>query len=115
MDSDIITVIGMLVYLGVLVLTIAGSCKIYSKAGQAWWAAIIPIYNIYILLKIVCKPTWWLILYFIPVINIIIGIIVTYNLALRFGKGVGFTLGLILLSFIFYPILGFGDATYRKC
>jgi uncharacterized membrane protein len=104
-----------LVYLTILIVVIAGLCKVYSKAGQRWWAAIIPIYNLYILLKIVCKPAWWLILYFIPVVGIIIGIIVTYNLAGRFGRGIGFTIGLLLLPVVFYPILGFGNATYQKC
>ena len=102
-------------YLGLIILILAGMWKVFSKAGQPGWAAIIPIYNIYILLKIVCKPGWWLILYIIPLVNIIIVIIVTNNLAKRFKKGIGFTIGLIFLPFIFFPILGFGDATYEKC
>jgi hypothetical protein len=86
--------------------------KIFTKAGRPGWAAIIPFYNTYVLLKIVNKPGWWLILYFIPLVNIVISIIVIYNLALVFGKGGGFAAGLIFLSFIFYPILAFGKAQY---
>jgi len=86
--------------------------KIYEKAGQAGWKAIIPFYNIYILLKIVGKPGWWLLLMCIPLVNIIY-LIWTYNmLSKSFGKDEGFTVGLLLLGFIFLPILGFGKAVY---
>lgn len=87
--------------------------KVYTKAGQEGWKAIIPIYNTYILLKIVGKPGWWLLLYFIPFVNIIY-MIWTYNmLSKSFGKGEGFTAGLLFLGIIFFPILGFGSAMYQ--
>jgi hypothetical protein len=52
-------------------------------------------------------------LYFIPVVNIVIAIIATVGLAKNFGKGTGFAVGLILLGFIFLPILAWGDAQYQ--
>jgi hypothetical protein len=85
---------------------------VFRKAGQPLWAGFVPIYNSYILLKVVGRPGWWLILYFIPFINLIITIIVYLDLAKSFGKGVGFAVGLIILSFIFIPILAFSDAQY---
>ncbi len=102
----------VIVYLAIFILMIVSYWKIYEKAGQPGWASIIPIYNIYILLKIVGKPGWWILLMFIPVVNIVIGIWVTNLLSKSFGKDVGFTLGLIFLGIIFYPILAFGDAKY---
>jgi len=64
------------------------------------------------LLKIVGRPWWWILLFLIPIVNLVI-LILTYNdLSKSFGKGVGFTIGLLLLSFIFFPILGFGSARY---
>jgi len=86
--------------------------KLFVKAGQPGWAVLIPIYNLYILLKIVGKPAWWILLYLIPFVNFIIAVIVVYNLALRFGKGMGYTLGLLFLGFIFMPILALGSAKY---
>jgi hypothetical protein len=65
------------------------------------------------MLKICGKPLWWIILFFIPIVNIVAAILVCIALAERFGKGVGFAIGLVLLPFIFIPVLGFGDATYR--
>ena len=100
-------------WLAVTILMIAACWKIFTKAGQPGWAAIIPIYNWYILCKIVGRPGWWVILFFIPFINFIIGIIVCIDLAKSFGKGVGFAIGLILLGIIFFPILGFGSAQYQ--
>lgn len=100
--------------LAFIVLMIASCWKVFVKAGKPGWACIIPIYNVVVLLDIVGKPIWWIILYLIPLVNIIIIIIIYVALAKAFGKGVGFALGLIFLPFIFYPILGFGDATYTK-
>ncbi len=85
----------------------------FEKAGQPGWAAIIPFYNIYVLTQIAEKPGWWLILFFIPLVNLIASIMVWSAISTRFGKGDGFTVGLVLLSFIFIPILAFGDAKYK--
>jgi len=100
------------VTLALIILMIVALWRIYMKAGRPGWAAIIPVYNMVVLLEIVNKPTWWIILAFIPFVNVIVGIIVAYHLAKAFGKGAGFTVGMIILPFIFYPILGFGKSTY---
>jgi Family of unknown function (DUF5684) len=100
-------------WFAVTILMIAACWKIFTKAGQPGWAAIIPIYNWYIFCKIVGRPGWWVILLFIPFVNFIIGIILCIDLAKSFGKGVGFGIGLILLGIIFFPILGFGSAQYQ--
>jgi len=97
----------------VFVLMIVANWRIYEKAGKPGWASIIPIYNIIVLLEIVGKPIWWIFLLLIPGVNIIFGVWVTNLLSKSFGKNEGFTIGLIFLSFIFYPILGFGNAEYQ--
>jgi uncharacterized membrane protein YhaH (DUF805 family) len=100
-------------WLAFTILMIAACWKIYTKAGQPGWAAIIPIYNLYIWCKIVGRPWWWILLMLIPFVNFIIGIILCIDLAKSFGKGVGFGLGLVFLGIIFFPILGFGSAQYQ--
>jgi len=109
----IVALVIALFEIALVVLIIAGVWKTFVKAGQPGWAAIIPFYNIYIMLKIANKPGWWLLLFFIPVVNIVIGIIVAIEIAKAFGQGAGFGIGLAFLGFIFYPILGFGDAKYQ--
>ena len=99
-------------YAAVIILWIAGLWKVFEKAGEPGWAAIIPIYNTIVLLKIAGRPIWWIILLLIPLVNLIILIMVSIDVAKRFGKGTGFGLGLAFLPFIFYPVLGFGDARY---
>ena len=101
--------------IGVLVgvLMIVSMWKVFSKAGQPGWAAIIPIYNIYIMCKIAGRPGWWVLLMLIPLVNFIIAIILLIDIAKSFGKGVGFALGLIFLGLIFWPILAFGSAQYQ--
>lgn len=103
----------MIVWLALVVLMIASMWCIFSKAGQPGWAAIIPIYNVYVMLLVAGKPGWWLILMLIPVVNIVVGILTLVGMAEKFGKGVGFVVGLILLPIVFYPILGFGSSTYQ--
>ena len=103
----------MIIYLAFVILMIASAWKVYTKAGQPGWGVLIPIYNVYLMLKIAGKPGWWLILLFIPIVNIVVSIIVALALSANFGKGAGFGIGLIFLPFIFYPILGFGGATYQ--
>lgn len=87
--------------------------KVFVKAGKPGWAAIIPIYNIIVFLQIAGKPAWWFILFLIPIVNLVIAIIATIALAEKFGKGAGFAIGMLLLPFIFYPVLGFSDAKYK--
>lgn len=97
----------MLFCIGIAIFSIVCWWKIYKKAGYQGWESIIPIYQAYILLKIVGKPWWWLLLYCIPIVNIIYGIWTFNLLSKSFGKETGFTLGLIFLSIIFAAILAF--------
>lgn len=103
----------LIIQLAILVLMLVAMWKVFTKAGQPGWACIIPIYNIYILTKIAGKPGWWVLLMFVPVVNFIISILLSLALATNFGKSAGFAIGLLLLPFIFYPILAFGDAQYQ--
>lgn len=111
--STILIVISMLAILAIL-FVIAGWWKVFDKAAQPGWMAIIPILNLYILLKIAGKPGWWLILYLIPLVQIIVNVIVAIDLGKTFNKD---TLYSILLLFLFAPLgyilLGFGDAIYQ--
>lgn len=86
--------------------------KVFTKAGQPGWGCLIPIYNVYLMLKIAGKPGWWLILFFIPVINIVVQIVMTIDIAKNFGRGGWFAAGLIFLPIIFFPILAFGESVY---
>lgn len=103
----------LLVYLVIIVVLVAAYWKLFEKAGKPGWAAIIPIYNIIVMLEIVGRPVWWIILLLIPCVNIVVGIMLTIDIAKSYGKEIGFAIGMILLPIIFVPILAFsGDTQY---
>jgi hypothetical protein len=102
----------IVLYVALIILMLAAYWKIFTKAGKPGWAGIIPIYNAIVLLEIVGKPVWWFLLFFIPCVNIVFLIWTINLLSKSFGKGTGFTIGLILLGPIFICILAFGDAVY---
>ena len=101
-------------------VTALGTYGAYKKAGQPGWAAFVPIYNFYILCKVAGRPVWWtwsLLLLIIPFLGwiafLVIAIIVLNDVSKSFGHGGGFTVGLVLLSTIFWYILWLGSSTYR--
>lgn len=106
------------------ILVVIAWWKIFVKAGQPGWAAIVPVYNLYILLKIIGRPIWWLwllILLVIPFVNFIgavvwfvLGILIALDLGKAFGKDPAFSIILLwLFSIIGYLILGFGKDEYK--
>ncbi len=116
---------GIMALLGVLMLPIIilvviyiiSMWKIFTKAGQPGWAAIVPVYNIIVQLNVQGRPAWWVIWWLIPFVNYVstwvMMIITGIDLSKRFGKSGGFAAGIILLPFIFLPILAFGSSQYQ--
>jgi hypothetical protein len=94
-------------------VAVAGMWKVFEKAGEPGWAAIVPIYNVVVLLKICGRPLWWIILFFVPFVSFIMWFVICFDVAKRFGKGAGFAIGLAILPFIFFPMLAWGDAKYQ--
>jgi hypothetical protein len=101
-----------LVGLALAVVVIVGMWKVFEKAGKPGWASLIPIYNLIVLLEIIGKPLWWIVLFFLPCVNFIAFVLVGIEVAKAFGKDTLYGIGLALLPFIFYPMLGFGSARY---
>jgi len=106
--------LGTLVVFALVIVMIVAVWKIFTKAGEPGWAALIPIYNAIVYLRIAGKPLWWIILFIIPVVNFIVALFVSLSLAKNFGKGTGFGIGLWLLSPIFLVILGFDSSKYQR-
>lgn len=105
-------IVFFVIYIGVIVLMIVSMWKIFQKAGKKGWECIVPFYNVVVYLEIARKPGWWLLLMLIPYLGYIWIIWATNMVCKNFGKDEGFTVGCILLPFVFYPILAFGDAKY---
>lgn len=120
------------------VLLAAGLWKMFDKAGEAGWKALIPFYNLYILFKISWQPSmfWALaacslggvllygmgynnasmmliyISYALTLIAAIIKAVLAYNISLAYGHGLGWFIGLYFFDAIFIMILGFGASEY---
>lgn len=144
----LLTYLGIIVAVGLIwtVLVIVANWRIFTKAGEAGWKSIIPVYNGYIGYKIAWKPAmFWVtvvvtcissycyssaftnatvsegsasnpmltVAFIAMLVGSILGILFNYKLAKAFGKGIGFTLGLLFLNPIFLMILGFGGARYQ--
>ncbi|HVW41195.1 MAG TPA: DUF5684 domain-containing protein [Amycolatopsis sp.] len=102
----------VLIGLAFAVLMIAAMWKVFTKAGQPGWAAIVPIYNTIVLLRIAGKPWWWVLLMLIPLVDIVLLFIVYIDLAKSFGQGTGFGVLMVFFPYVCVPILGFGSARY---
>ena len=102
-----------IVFLVLIAAALAGMWKAFEKMGRKGWEGIVPIYNIYILLQVIGRPVWWLVLCLVPLVNLATFVIISIDVAKGFNKSTGFGVGLGLLGFVFWPILGFGDAKWQ--
>ena len=106
------SILSMIVSFAMLAGVIVGMYKVFEKAGKPGWAAIVPIYNLFVLTEIAGLSIIWFVMYLVCCIAIIPAVVVPLNIAKAFGKSTSFGIGLMLLPFIFYPVLGFSDAKY---
>lgn len=113
MSNHLSGILPLLVLLAIIAVQIAGTWRVFEKADQPGWGALIPIYNVYLMIEIGDNPAWYLIGLFVPILNIYIYFRIFVDLAEAFGKGIGYGLGLWFFPVIFFPLLGFGDASYR--
>lgn len=142
-DSEALGFIDMILtitLLAVFAAFLAGVWMTFAKAGKPGWAALVPIYNLVLLLRITDRPMWWILpilacilatspfvlvlLFYSPTLFftvVILGflalfvfsLLVSLALAEKFGRDTGFGIGLAVLPFVFYPLLGFGEARFR--
>ncbi len=94
------------------ILTLISEWKVFKKMGRAGWEGIIPIYNVYVLFKVLYGSGWRILLFLIPIYDIYLLFKLNIDLAHGFGKSTGFGIGLVFLAPIFNLILGFGSAVF---
>jgi signal peptidase I len=96
------------------VIHFLGTWKLYQKAGRKPWEALVPIYNAVVLMRIINRPRWWVLLLFIPVVNLIMFPVVWVETLRSFGKNstMDTILGIVTLGFYIYYINYFEDVQY---
>jgi len=109
MDSSTIYTVAMF---AMVFLVLASTWRLFTKAGEAGWKSIVPVYNLVVMLKLIGRPWWWLLLMLVPLVNLIPGVMVCFDLAKAYGKGTGAGFGILILGPIFIMWLAFGDARY---
>lgn len=103
-----------IVLIATVFLTIASMWRLFTKAGEAGWKSLIPIYGAVVLLRMVGRPWWWMLLLLVPVVNLYPAVMLCFDLAKAFGKGPEAGIGILLLGPIFVMWLAFGDAQYVR-
>ena len=103
----------LIISLVICVFMLVAIWKIFIKAGRPGWAAIIPIYDVYTLIKVAGLEWWYLLLLLVPLANIYAIFKIYIELAHNFGKSTGFGVLSVFFSLICLPILAFGDAKYE--
>jgi len=102
----------MFLALVIAIVSVIAMWKAFTKAGKPGWAAIVPIYNIVVMIEISGRPMWNIAMMFVPFANIVFAFFIYIDFAKSFGKDAGFGVGMLLLGIVFWPLLAFGDAQY---
>ncbi|WP_309135488.1 DUF5684 domain-containing protein [Cellulomonas sp.] len=106
----VVSVVASVVVYVVVAIALAG---VFRKAGEPAWQAFVPVLNTLVLLRVAGRPLWWFLLLLVPVLNVVVLVVVWNDVSRSFGRGPGFTVGLVLLPVVFLYVLWLGDSTYR--
>jgi len=109
-SSIILTFCG--VYLVIIAFYIYVMWRLFVKAGESGWLSIIPILNAYVMIKIAQRPGWWFLLYLVPIVNFVIGIIVIIDFCKAYGKSTAYGVLTLFFAWITLPIMAFDDSKY---
>jgi hypothetical protein len=104
----------LVIWLIVMVAVAAGAWKVFEKAGEPGWSALVPFYNAFVFARIAGREPLWGALLLIPCVNFITLPMVCIDVARKFGKDTIYGIGLAFLGIIFFPMLGFGSAQYNR-
>ncbi len=100
------------IFLALQLIHFGGTWKLYQKAGKKSWEALVPIYNAIVLMEIIRRPKWWVILLFIPIINLMLFPVIWVETLRSFGKNTAkdTALGIASLGLFIYTI-NYNNAT----
>lgn len=115
-----------IIALGLAIFLIIAECKMFSKAGESWWKALVPVYSTWIQAKIGGLAWWWCpiylglsvlatyknVTYVAAFAILVVGFNFYYNIAKKFGKSGGFAFLCTILPIVGLPILAFGSDKY---
>jgi len=107
------TTASILISVWTYVITVIALWPVFAKAGIAGWSALIPILNTYVLVKIAGHHGALTFVFFVPLVNLIVSVVVALGCGRAFGKGAAFSFFFLwLLSPLGYLIIGYGRSTF---
>ena len=125
-----IIIVLAIIAIAIAIFLIVAKCKLFSKAGEKWWSAIIPVWSNWVETRISGLKWWWFAIvcgigtlailspekssYFAGWGAVLVSFNYNYNIAKKFGKSNGFAFLCTILPIIGIPILAFGPAKYNK-
>lgn len=92
-----------------VVLQVVGLWLVFEKAGRSGWQALVPLYNLFVLVDILDRSDWWVLWLLIPVVGFVFWFLLCDDLANAFGYGTAMTLALFLVPVLALPWLGLGS------
>lgn len=95
------------------ILVMIGGNKLFKKASKKETTAFYPIVNLFTLLDITETSTFLGILFFVPIVNVVVLSILFYRLGSSFNTSMFYKIGLVVLPIVFYPLLAYGDKAYK--
>lgn len=95
------------------IVLVVGLWRVFEKAGVPAWWSLIPILNMYGWMKIAGREWWWTVLFYIPVVGVIVWFISALDVARLFGRSTIFGVLLAVFPYIWALILGFGPDKYQ--
>ncbi len=105
----------IIVFLIFFLACVAGMYGVFQKAGQPGWKMLIPVYNLYIWVKIAGKPMWWIVFLLVPYINIFMIMLLFVELLKGFNRDtIGAQVLCILFPFAYLPFIGFNKDTFTE-
>lgn len=120
-------VLGLISFICAIIIIVA-QWKIFSKAGEHGWAAIVPFYRDYVFAKITWGSGWMFLvpiactiviltapslMYLCSLVTLVYSVLSYWKLSKAFGYGIGFAVGMWFVGIVFFPILGFGKSQYQ--
>lgn len=96
----------------IAVISLIALCELFKMARVPGWKALIPIYNLYWLSKLVFGKGWLFLLLFIPVINVIYGFLLIFNIPIVYDKGIIYAILIFFIPPVILFLLAFGNTRY---
>jgi hypothetical protein len=87
-------------------------CGVFAKSGKRWWVALVPVLNLFVLMRVARRPWWWALVLFVPLVDVAVWTVVCLDVAEGFGHGIPLAVGLVFVPLVFATWLWLGPSAF---